>query len=511
MAMALLLAGALAECVHVAGILKFLGLAEEQGWETFFTGPATSVEAFVDAIRERQPDLVGVSYRLTPETGADHLSRFAAAVEEAGLAQGRRFCFGGTPPVAGRAREIPLFEAVFSGEEPVEQVIAYLRGEVLGQARTQVPPQTFLERWAWKQPRPLIRHHFGLPTVQDTVAGVRELAESSLLDVVSIGTDQDAQESFFQPQLQDPRRKGAGGVPVRTAEDLVALYQASRCGNYPLLRIYAGTRDLIRLAALFQETLHNAWAAIPLFWFNQMDGRGPMALEESIRVHQQAMAWHAERMGVGHYIAQYMFHSPAGLSHRMDLAKMLAARDLVETLRDPGFQIYHQTRTGLLSYPVQEDAARAQLATSVYLQMAMRPDVLHVVAFCEADHAANPADVISSVRMARYAVEQALAGQPTMGLDPRVEHRRRELGAEAQTLLAAIARLAPGGEEDALCDPGVLAQAVQRGLLDAPQLRANRFALGRSRTRIVAGACREVHLESGGVLDEEQRLSSLGF
>jgi len=62
-------AGALGECVHVAGVTNFLRLAEIAGWRTVFLGPAVSVERFVQAIKEENADLVGVSYRLTPETG----------------------------------------------------------------------------------------------------------------------------------------------------------------------------------------------------------------------------------------------------------------------------------------------------------------------------------------------------------------------------------------------------------------------------------------------------------
>jgi len=540
------LAGALGECVHVAGVLNFLRLAEEQGYRTEFLGPATPLKDFVQAIADKQPAIVGVSYRLTPETGERLLHQFAEAVRARGLDRGRRFCFGGTPPVAERARRIPLFERAFSGEEPVEEIVAYLRGRAVGPPREEDYPQTFVERWAWKRPRPLIRHHFGLPSLEETIAGVRQLAESRLLDVISLGTDQDAQENFFHPEDQDPRRRGAGGVPVRSAEDFRRIYEASRTGNYPLLRTYAGTRDLIRLAELYQETINNAWAAIPLYWFNRMDGRGPLGLEESLAAHQEAMAWHAERdipvecnephhwgmrdasdtvfvvsaylaarnakaMGVRHYISHYMFNSPPGLSDKMDLAKMLAARDLVELLRDGDFHIYHHTRNGLLSYPVQEDAARAQLAASVYLQMAMRPDVLHVVAFCEADHAARPEDVIASVRMARHVIEVALRGQPTMTLDPDVEARRRELGAEAQVLLAAIASLAPADVSDPFTHVPTLGLAVRRGLMDAPHLRNNPYALGRSVTRIMDGACREIDPHTGKPLDEEQRLAVLGL
>ena len=542
----IVLGGALGECVHVAGVFNFLRLAEEQGYRTEFLGPATSIADFVQAIADKQPDMVGVSYRLTPETGEQLLRQFAEAVGERGLDRGRRFCFGGTPPVAERARRIPLFERAFSGEEPIEEIVAYLRGQAAGPPREEDYPQTFVERWAWKRPRPLIRHHFGLPSLEETIAGVRQIAESRLLDIISLGTDQDAQENFFHPEDQDPRRKGAGGVPVRSADDFRRLYEASRTGNFPLMRTYAGTRDLIRLAELYQETINNAWAAIPLYWFNRMDGRGPLGLEESIAVHQEVIAWHAARdipvecnephhwgmrdasdtvfvasaylsahiakaAGVRYYISHYMFNSPPGLSDKMDLAKMLAARDVVESLRDGDFHIYHHTRNGLLSYPVQEDAARAQLAAGVYLQMAMRPDVLHVVAFCEADHAAWPEDVITSVRMARHVIEIALRGQPTMTRDPDVEARRRELGAEARVLLTAISSLAPADVSDPFTHAPTLGLAVRRGLLDAPHLRNNPYAPGRSVTRIVDGACREVDPRTGEPLDEEQRLAALGL
>ena len=72
-------AAALGECVHVAGISRFLQLAEEAGWRTVFLGPATSIEAVVAAAREHRAELVGVSYRLTPETGERLLAIKASA------------------------------------------------------------------------------------------------------------------------------------------------------------------------------------------------------------------------------------------------------------------------------------------------------------------------------------------------------------------------------------------------------------------------------------------------
>ncbi|MCS7010958.1 MAG: cobalamin B12-binding domain-containing protein, partial [Anaerolineales bacterium] len=287
------IAAALGECVHVAGISNFLHLAEEAGWRTVFLGPAVPIEEVLAAAEREGADLVGVSYRLTPETGERLLGQFAEAASDL-HARGVRFVFGGTPPVAERAAKLGFFERVFDGSEMTEDVLAFLRGEAGGGSGPEAYPSTTVERIRWKSPYPILRHHFGLPTMEATIAGIEKIAESKTLDVISLGTDQDAQENFFHPERQDPRRRGAGGVPVRTPDDFRALYRAAQRGNFPLLRAYSGTDDFIRYAEVLTETIHNAWCAIPLFWFNQMDGRGPWDLEGSIREHQRVMAWYGE-------------------------------------------------------------------------------------------------------------------------------------------------------------------------------------------------------------------------
>ena len=124
-----ILGGALGECVHVAGVLNFFRLAEQAGYRTVFTGPATPVDAFVAAIRRESPDIVAVSDRLTPENARSLLMELGESCSNEEWIGRTRFIFGGTPPVAAVARELGLFEAVFSGEEPPEAVIAYLRGQ----------------------------------------------------------------------------------------------------------------------------------------------------------------------------------------------------------------------------------------------------------------------------------------------------------------------------------------------------------------------------------------------
>jgi len=539
-------AAALGECVHVAGVLNFLRLAEAAGWRAVFLGPAVSVEKVLEASRREKADLIGVSYRLTPETGERLLGQFAEEADDLRGA-GVRFAFGGTPPVARRARAIGFFERVFDGSEPAEAVLAYLKGQPRAELTAVDYPQTTVERIAWKAPFPLIRHHFGLPTVEATRKGIARIAEAQVLDVISLGIDQDAQACFFHPERQDPRRRGAGGVPVRSAEDYRALYAATRCGNLPLVRTYSGTDDFIRLAEMYVETIDIAWCAIPIFWFNQMDGRGPWDLEGSIHEHQKVMAWYGERnvpvelnephhwgmrdapdvvfvvsaflsaynaraFGVRDYIAQMMFNSPPGLYDAMDLAKMLACLAMIAPLAGPDFRIWRQTRTGLLSYPLDPDAARAHVATSVYLQMALRPHIVHVVGHTEAHHAATADDVVEACKLARRAIENALHGQPDMTADPMVQERVEELVREAQLTLGAIRALGEPGVRDPLVNPATLARAVTTGVLDAPHLRNNPFAQGQIATRIdKRGACVTVDPASGRRVGEEERIASLGI
>jgi hypothetical protein len=532
-------AAALGECVHVAGVLNFLRLAEAAGWRTVFLGPAVAIGDVLKSVRDENAALVGVSYRLTPETGERLLGEFAEAADDL-HASGVRFAFGGTPPVAEKARKLGFFERVFDGSEPPDEVLAYLKGQISPLPSEQDYPQSLVERIRWKSPYPLLRHHFGLPTLEDSLLGVEKIANARVLDVISLGIDQEAQENFFHPKRQDARRQGAGGVPVRSADDYRALFAASRHGNYPLMRTYSGTDDFIRLAEMYITTINNAWCAIPLFWFNQMDSRGPWDLEGSIREHQRVMAWYADRHipvelnephhwgmrdapdvifvvsaylsaynarshGVQDYITQLMFNSPPDTSDAMDVAKMLAVIKMIAPLAGPNFRLWKQTRTGLLSYPVDPNAARAHLATSIYLQMSLKPHIIHIVGHTEAHHAATADDIIEACGMARKAIENALRGAPDMTADPAVQVQVEHLLSEADVTLQAIRHLGANISQDPLTNPVTLVKAVKLGILDAPQLKNNPFALGQIRTRVICGSCVAINPD-GSPLSEAIRL-----
>jgi methylmalonyl-CoA mutase cobalamin-binding subunit len=531
---------ALGECVHVAGVMNFLRMAEQAGWHTVFLGPATPIQTAIRAAEENDADLLAVSYRLTPETGERLLAQFAESADHL-RERGVQFAFGGTPPVAERAQALGFFDAVFDGSQTYEEIVAFLKGEKAQTKSALDYPSTTVERIHWKAPYPLLRHHFGLPSMQETIAGIQKIADARALDVISLGIDQDAQENFFHPERQDARRTGAGGVPVRSAQDYRDLYAASRRGNFPLLRTYSGTDDFIRLAEMYVESMHNAWAAIPLLWFNRMDGRGPWDLEGSIREHQKVMEWYgahgipvelnephhwgmrdapdvifvvsaylaaynARAFGVREYIAQMMFNSPPGTSDAMDLAKMAALLEMDAELENEGFRVWRQTRTGLLSYPLEPAAARAHLSASIYVQMALRPHIVHIVGHTEAHHAATADDIIEACLMARRSIENALAGQPDMLQDPAIQQRKNHLMAEARLTLQAIHNLGDQTRADPFTDPHNLSEAVRVGILDAPHLKNNPFAPGTIQTRIINGSC-EVVDEAGKIIAEKDRLS----
>ncbi len=537
-------AGAIGEDVHVAGMINFLKLAEMEGYKTIFLGPAVPIKNMIGVIIETNADLIGVSYRLMPQSGKFHLTQFKMALKEAGLLKKeKKYVFGGTPEVAKIAEEIGIFDRIFDGTEAIDETIIYLQGKI-DQRKSETYPDDLMDRIMWKKPFPVIRHHIGLQSLEVTIKEVEKVSKSKVLDILSLAIDQDAQENFFHPEKQEEGRKGAGGVPVRTPEDLKRIYKASRCGNFPLMRCYQGTDDLFKMAELLINTINNCFAAIPIFWFSKLDGRGPLDLEDAIREHQLLMRWHGDReipvevnephhfelressdviavadtylsaynakkMGVKQFICTHMFDLPYGESYKMDLAKQWAKQEIIKGLRSDKFNILTQTRTGLLRYPADLDAAKGRLATSIMMQMALKPDIIHAVSYIEADHAATADDIIESCKIIEYIIRHCLEGMPNMFADPEIKKRKIELIKEAKFLLNTIERLAPKEVKDPLSDPDTLGKAVRIGLLDAPHLKGSEIAKGTINTKIIEGACYAVDPNTEDPISEKQRTKEI--
>ncbi|MHA1730448.1 MAG: methionine synthase [Promethearchaeota archaeon] len=539
------LVACIGQCVHVAGVMNFVRVAEAIGYRCRFTGPATPIPEVLKQAEKIKPEIIGLSYRLTPATVEPLLEEFSRSFGELTVKPGR-VLLAGTPEVVAIASQLFQFDATFVGGESAADVIRVLRGTGPGGREEVTEPGDLVSRIEAKKPLPLLRAHLGLPTLEETVAAVEELARGGTLDVISIAPDQNSQAHFFHPEDRDPRLVGAGGVPLGSEEDLLALHRARLHGNYPLLRIYAGTRDFTRLARLYQETIQNAWAAIPVFWFNKMDGRGPLGLEESIEQHLGAIRWHGERgipveindphhwslrgapdavavadmylcgtiaknLGVRDFVAQYMFNTPPGSSFGMDLAKMLAKDELLASLEDDSFRVIRQVRTGLASFPLDQGKAKGHLAAATFVQLALRPDIVHVVSYCEADHAANAREIAESCKIVEQVVERNLIGELDLAADPQVQDRREQLVREAKWIVEAIPKLASDvpGDADPLLNPVVLGRVVRSGIFDAPHLRGNQFARGQIHTRVVGGACCSWDPISDKKLDEVDRVRGI--
>lgn len=536
-----ILGACLGKCIHVAGILKFLRLAETLGYETDFMGPAVPIEGFVSRIHETKPDLVVASYRLTSDVAQELFSELEQELKKKKI-QGVRFAFGGTPPVAQIARATNLFEAVFSGEESQKDIVDYLKQQKHHDEKRQFP-QTLLERIQQQRPFPLLRHHLGLKTVEETIEAAHRIAVSEELDILSLAPDQNAQEYFFRQQEMPSIGNGAGGVPVRKPEDLEAIYSATRCGNYPLLRCYAGTRDLIQWAKMCLEKINIAWGAIPLFWYSELDKRSNRCLLEAITENQACIKWYAQynipvevndshqwslreapdavavavaflsaynakKLGVNCYVAQYMLNTPPETSPVMDLAKMLAKIEMIEQLQDSGFQCLRQIRTGIASMPADNDAAKGHLAASITLGMVLKPHIVHIVGYCEADHAAGADDIIQSCKIARGAIRLSLKGLPEIAAGAVVSERKNQLIKDANAILDAIKTLGKSSA-DPFIDPFILGQAVTTGILDAPHLCGNPAARGTIITGPVEGCYVSLDPGTGNPISEQERLNTI--
>ncbi|MCL2662176.1 MAG: cobalamin-dependent protein [Oscillospiraceae bacterium] len=539
----------LGNCVHVAGVAHFLNIAEDEGYEAVYLGPAVKVDAILESVEKNKPAIVALGYRLTPENGVTVARELIS--KSADLTHKPVWVFGGTAPVSAKMKELDFFDVIFDGTDDIDDSITFLRtGKIPEKNSAELFAADLVGRLAQKNPYPLLRHHFGLPSYAETLEGVEEIAQSRILDVISLGIDQNTQQYFFRPEERKPEMDGAGGVPVHDIEGFRKLKVASQCGNYPLMRCYSGTADVLHLAEVLNESIANAWCAVPLCWYNELDGRGDRPIKTSMEEAQELIAFHgrngpygpkgipvelnephhwglrdahdtisvaasyisaynAKKLGVCDYISQYMFNIPNSLSFSMDLAKVLAQIHLTESLASNSFRVYRQTRAGLPFLSGDEAVAKGQLAASTALQMNVKPHIIHVVGYSEALHAATPEVIIESCKIVRGVVRSTLSGNAEAINDPKVKERRDELIREANYLLGFIKDEYADVSDDPLADASVLSDCIKRGILDAPHIVKGGEFLGTLQTRVKDGKCIAINAANGSAMDERTRLEKL--
>lgn len=533
-----MIVASIGNCVHAAGIYNFSVLARKEGYQVEYMGSAVPIKELVGGIIEFKPHVVALSYRLSEEGAYYLLKELEGIIGEQGF-EDIIFIFGGTVETAKAARKFSYIRKVFDGSEDISESVIYLRNMEKEHAEEEIPPQTLGERIAWKKPFPIIRHHIGLETLEDTYEHIKILAESKLLDVISLAPDQNAQEHYFQQDQMPKGEDGAGGVPIRNEEHLRWMYEATRRGNFPMMRCYSGTRDLYPFSKILKDTVNNAWAAIPLTWYSQLDRRSDRELLRAIRENMEAIAYNAElgvpvemneshqwalrycsdvievaisvitakvakHLGVKEMVMQYMLANPPSISPLMDLAKMQAKIDLMGEEEDENFKIYRMVRTGLLAYPADMDQAKGLISSTMFYGTFLKPDIVHVVSYSEAVKRATSVEILESIRMVKKSMEIADKGLlENIHEDKRFKNRLEFLKKEVRYLLGEISKLKD--VEDPLVDPEVIYLAIREGLLDAPGLKGFSVAKGNFRTEIHEGYHVTVD-DDGKILEEEERI-----
>jgi len=143
------------------------------------------------------------------------------------------------------------------------------------------------------------------------------------------------------------------------------------------------------------------------------------------------------------------------------------------------------------------------------LQMAVRPHIIHVVGYSEAEFAATPEVVIESCRIARGVIRSVLQGGADMTCDPAVQARKDELIGEAKYLIDFICSYYRHKSDDPLTDPEVLSDCIRRGIIDAPHIVKNDKFRGLLQTRVIDGKCLAWNPQTSSVMDEHARLQLL--
>ena len=520
--------GAIGKCVHNLGVENFAEWMEDQdlGYISVKLGPAVPIQEVINKIREARPEVVGVSMRLGDLHVDKLITEFIETATKYGLGpreSGIRYSFGGLRPAANLVRAmtgVPLEPDRFVREderhydlEAVAESYAkkpefqgffeliaddFVTMEELEQFALRQPPKKAIHEIDWSdylverieqvrklENRPIIRAHIGIASdsIEPTVKAIEKLADAAAFEIVSLAPDQTSQELLakFIRGEEDPSKylSGQGGAPIRTVEHLQRLKAATQRGNHPMTRIYTGTDELIALAHLWEEHLNICFPAVPIFFYNELDGRGPISIRDSFDEHFRTIEYWAEqgkpleindphqwglryasddmqvtdhvlcavialKKGIKDYVMQMMFELPPEISAMDDLAKMKAAYELAEPLtRHFNFNIFRQTRSGLPSFPPNLNQAKGHLAFGIYTQLYMKPHILHVVTHSEAHHEASADDIIESCEIVKQVCWDFAKGNgnvPEIWHDPRMVARIEELkqGAMYNVLHAAI-------------------------------------------------------------------------
>ena len=490
---------------HTLGMNSVAQLLEECGFEVFIAD--ASIAEAVDHIRsarffehvkswiiKNRISRIGFSYRLDPKQAVESFVRFVHQIENDTQLSSKKNGYVKAIYFAGLPKACELVEKEFEGkfqtfrgdETPVETL------EKLG-VPSRLIPKSIRESSVYDEMRlsfgeklireeryllippfkdydyrdygtakdhvvkrlaaarklgqlPLTRAHVG-PYLKDREKALalfsdwlKKLSKSHFLDIVSVGSSQLSQSMFGEDWGDLPN---GGGVPFNSAFELRAIREDA---SPMLVRAYSATNKVPQVARVLEENLNMAWHALSLWWFNRIDGRGPLDVQESLTQHLEAIKYIASKgkpyepnlphhfafrgaddvsyvvsaylaakaaklLGIQYLVLQNMLNNPRSTWGVRDLVKARALLRLVRGLEDPTFRVIYQPRAGLDYFSPDLEKAKAQLAAvsalmdDVEVEKEESPEIIHVVSFSEAQFLADPDVVNQSVQITKAALK----------------------------------------------------------------------------------------------------------
>ena len=399
---------------------------------------------------------------------------------------------------------------------------------------------------------PIIRTHSGpynpnrIEALKEYNSWCKDLAESQLLDVLSIGSSQLTQSHFGEDW---EGKANGGGVPVNSEME----YRVIRENAKPMLvRTYSGTKDVPSLAKIHERSLNIAWHALSFWWFDELDGRGQNSLLDNLKEHFETIRWIAttgkpvepnvphhfafrgaddityiisgylaakacKKLGVRHLILQNMLNTPKFTVGVQDLAKGRAMLKLVKELEDNRFHVSLQTRAGLDFFAPDLEHAKIQLASVTCLMDDIEPDndnspeIIHVVNYCEAVRLATPPVIKESIRITLNALHEyrrarSLGTILNMKYDKDVNGREDLLYCEAKDSIALLEKAIPN-----LYTPEGFYKVFKEGFLPVPYLMDQQRKFPKAtmwHTAIKNGGVYVIK-EDGGVINTVDRFNRI--
>lgn len=516
-------------------------------------------KVILDWINTNHISRIGFSYRLDPDTAVELMGRLVHLLENKGYyghigSKVKSVFFAGLTPACEKIVKeyngrIPAFRGGESAEEtllvmgvPFEEIPKSIKEgcqydkdlEKFGQSvirsgnylRMKAPEHNpYPEFGTMKDTvelrldnnfsgsfQPIIRAHSG-PYADDMSRSAmlkeyrdwcHELGKAGYLDVLSIGSSQLSQSNFGENWEGKPN---GGGVPVNSEAEYADIWRASR----PMLvRTYSGTKNVTKLAEIYERSINIAWHALSLWWFNELDGRGPNTLYDNLKEHLETIRWisttgkpvetnvphhfafrgaddityiisgflaakAAKMNGTKTFILQNMLNTPRSTWGIQDLAKGRTMLKLVKELEDRSFRVILQTRAGLDYFKPDLETAKRQLATVTALmddidpQNEMSPEIIHVVSYSEALFLATPDILNDSIRITKTALREyrelkAKELTPDVVTDD-ITKRQIELETACRKIIKAMEEYIPN-----LYSPEGLYLAFVAGWLPVPEL-----------------------------------------